>query len=245
MEKKKAKKKNSKSEDTKKDGKSTKLARKADGKLGKTEKDGKSNELARKKNKKVKESKKDSKKDSKKGTKKGTKKDNKKDNKKDTKKKGNGEKLARKATGEVKKETKKKDGEKLVKKDKKDSKKKEIKKSPKKLSKLKGNSKKLALSKYTLSGTTTITWPPYIPSETTFSTVETYSDEDIYLNLIYYTQPIGYEIFYNDEMTLYSTCNYEDGISICEKQNKMPEIFKIAPHNTYYGAAFNKCKKVV
>lgn len=62
-----------------------------------------------------------------------------------------------------------------------------------------------------------------------------------YHKYIYYTQPIGREIFYNSAMTNYKTCAYVNGIPACEKINKLPSSFTATSHKVYYGINFDQC----
>jgi len=63
-----------------------------------------------------------------------------------------------------------------------------------------------------------------------------------YYKYIYYTQPVGREIFYNNSMTIYKPCVYISGISSCEKSVTLPTSFSSAAHKVYYGVNFDKCK---
>jgi hypothetical protein len=63
-----------------------------------------------------------------------------------------------------------------------------------------------------------------------------------YYQYIYYTQPVGVQIFYNTSMTNYQRCNYIAGISSCEKVVNLPTSFTASAHKNYYGINFDKCK---
>jgi len=76
----------------------------------------------------------------------------------------------------------------------------------------------------------------FIPSK-----FKVYTPLQTYFTFVYYTQPIGYQIFYNDAMTEYTTCQYVNEISLCEKVVALPLQFTIAGHMTYFGIDFNKC----
>jgi hypothetical protein len=80
----------------------------------------------------------------------------------------------------------------------------------------------------------------YIPTVTTITT--SYTPIETYFNFIYYTQPIGYLIFYdNAAMTTYTRCEYIGGISTCEKKMVLPASFTVASHKIYYGLNFDQC----
>ena len=70
---------------------------------------------------------------------------------------------------------------------------------------------------------------------------QVYTPIQTYFNFVYYTQPLGFQIFYNDAMTEYTTCQYVNGISLCEKVVALPLQFSVAGHMTYFGIDFNKC----
>jgi hypothetical protein len=76
----------------------------------------------------------------------------------------------------------------------------------------------------------------FLPSKFTV-----YTPFQTYFQFVYYTQPIGYQIFYNDLMTEYTTCQYLNGISLCEKVVDLPLQFTVEGHMTYFGVDFNKC----
>jgi len=100
---------------------------------------------------------------------------------------------------------------------------------------------KKSVQKSNSSSTSMITFKPYIPTIKSITSVQKLSLEEIYFNFIYYTQPIGYEIFYDNDMTTYKTCQYSDGISICEKFVSLPTSFTIESHRMYYGVNFDQC----
>lgn len=79
----------------------------------------------------------------------------------------------------------------------------------------------------------------YIPS---YTEMKVYTPIDTYFTFIYYTQPIGYQIFYNDAMTEYTHCQYSHGISQCEKIITLPNDFSSESHITYFNINFEKCK---
>jgi hypothetical protein len=81
----------------------------------------------------------------------------------------------------------------------------------------------------------------FVPTESSITIVRNYSPLQIYFNFIYYTQPIGYMIYYNDEMTTYKTCEYMGGVSICEKVVTLPSSFAIDTHTHYFGIRFDDC----
>jgi len=62
-----------------------------------------------------------------------------------------------------------------------------------------------------------------------------------YFRYIYYSQPLGTQIFYNAGMTSYTVCSYVNGISSCELKFKLPSTFSSVSHYTYYGIDFSKC----
>jgi len=78
----------------------------------------------------------------------------------------------------------------------------------------------------------------YIP---TIKSVKTYTPVQTYTKFIYYTQPLGYEIFYDDGMLSYQVCSYSNGISSCESALTLPSTFTIDPHYSYYGVRFDQC----
>lgn len=78
----------------------------------------------------------------------------------------------------------------------------------------------------------------YIP---TYSQIKVYSPIDTYFSFVYYTQPIGYQIFYNDAMTEYTHCQYSNGISQCEKIITLPNEFTVENHLSYFNVNFEKC----
>lgn len=63
-----------------------------------------------------------------------------------------------------------------------------------------------------------------------------------YIRYIYYTQPIGREIFYNSDMTSYKSCHYVNGVSNCEKKEDLPTSFTSSAHKTYFGIDFEQCE---
>jgi hypothetical protein len=110
------------------------------------------------------------------------------------------------------------------------SKKVAIKKSVKKLHPIKFFSKKKKTSPILGKSYT------YIPA-----TFKVYTPLQTYFTFVYYTQPIGYQIFYNDNMTEFTTCQYVNGISLCEKVISLPLQFTALTHMTYFGINFDKC----
>lgn len=76
----------------------------------------------------------------------------------------------------------------------------------------------------------------YIPT-----TFKVYTPLQTYFTFVYYTQPIGFQIFYNDAMTEYTICQYVNGISLCEKVVTLPLQFSNIEHFTYFGNDFTKC----
>jgi hypothetical protein len=62
-----------------------------------------------------------------------------------------------------------------------------------------------------------------------------------YFRYIYFSQPLGTQIFYNADMTSYTVCTYIGGVSSCEKRYKLPEVFSSSAHNVYYGINFSNC----
>jgi len=81
----------------------------------------------------------------------------------------------------------------------------------------------------------------WVPSIKSISSYTTLTPVQYYTQFIYYTQPIGYEIFYDDKMTSYQTCSYIGGVSTCESTIKIPDSFRIDSHLTYYGVRFDQC----
>jgi hypothetical protein len=80
--------------------------------------------------------------------------------------------------------------------------------------------------------------PIFIPK---FSQFKTYTPIETYFKFIYYTQPIGLELFYDETMSSYETCSYVNGISTCERYVSLPSSFSIDSHNNYYGIRFDQC----
>jgi hypothetical protein len=62
-----------------------------------------------------------------------------------------------------------------------------------------------------------------------------------YIKYVYYTQPLGREVFYNNAMTTFARCTYVRGVSSCEKRVQLPQRFTAAAHKTYYGVNFDQC----
>lgn len=62
-----------------------------------------------------------------------------------------------------------------------------------------------------------------------------------YFRYIYYSQPLGIQIFYNPTMTSFTVCKYIHGVSSCELKLKLPAKFSSSSHKTYYGIDFSKC----
>ena len=89
--------------------------------------------------------------------------------------------------------------------------------------------------------TSTSTTYYYLPTTTYISVVESYTPLEVYLNFMLYTQPIGFEIFYNSQMTTFRTCRYMNGISICERSVALPATFTVESHRVYYGVNFDQC----
>jgi hypothetical protein len=179
-----------------------------------------------------------------------------KSSKKLTNKKKANKKSSKSKQNKVAKRTKKKQEDK--KKDEKDKKTKKEKKDNKKskkdeksnttspIKKVSGIKKALPTKPNTSStsvstsvSSTTVSF--FVPTETSITIVRNYSPLQIYFNFIYYTQPIGYMIYYNDEMTTYKTCEYMGGISLCEKTVTLPSSFTIDTHSHYFGIKFDDC----
>jgi len=78
----------------------------------------------------------------------------------------------------------------------------------------------------------------YIPS---YKQIKVYTPIETYFTFLYYTQPVGYHILYNDSMTEYVTCQYKNGISQCEKIITIPNEFTVENHVTYFNVNFEKC----
>ena len=70
-------------------------------------------------------------------------------------------------------------------------------------------------------------------------TLHKYEDLLGLLNDLYYTQPIGKYILYNQDMTIYKYCPYKKDIPDCEKFIEVPSLFTIEAHNIYYNITFN------
>jgi len=62
-----------------------------------------------------------------------------------------------------------------------------------------------------------------------------------YFRYIYYSQPLGTQIFYNASMTSFRICTYVNGVSSCELKFKLPSTFSSTSHNTYYNIDFSRC----
>jgi hypothetical protein len=62
-----------------------------------------------------------------------------------------------------------------------------------------------------------------------------------YYKYIFYTQPLGREIFYNPAMTSYRPCVYVQGVSNCDKIVSLPTSFTTNSHKVYYGINFDQC----
>lgn len=88
---------------------------------------------------------------------------------------------------------------------------------------------------------TQVIYKTYVPTITTIKKVETYKIEQIFYKFIYYTQPIGLEIFYDDKMTSYKSCDYKMGVSVCEESLSLPTSFKVESHKLYYDELFDQC----
>lgn len=74
--------------------------------------------------------------------------------------------------------------------------------------------------------------PQIVPAESLVKT---------YYKYIFYTQPIGREIFYDPSMTRFTTCSYVRGVSNCERRLVVPRVFTSASHKTYFGVNFEHC----
>ncbi len=113
----------------------------------------------------------------------------------------------------------------------------EVKSKSKSESKTKSKSK----SKYYYIFPKTLVTPQIVPNGS-LSTVRRvmYSN---YIRFIYYTQPIGRQIFYNSRMTTYRPCNYMNGISSCERLIRVPTTFTNDSHRVYYGIDFSTCSQ--
>jgi hypothetical protein len=68
-----------------------------------------------------------------------------------------------------------------------------------------------------------------------------YVNYNNYFRYIYYSQPLGIQIFYNSSMTSYTVCSYVNGIPSCELKYKLPITFSSNSHNTYYNIDFSSC----
>jgi len=65
-----------------------------------------------------------------------------------------------------------------------------------------------------------------------------------YYKYYYYTQPLGYQIFYNPTMTNYQRCLYVNGIPTCEKVLTLPKTFTTKNHKVYYNINFEECSGI-
>ena len=174
------------------------------------------------------------------------------------KKTSNKSKKSSKSKSKKAKSAKRTSKKQVVKKDEKDKKTKKDKKDKKKVKKDEKSSttspikkvsgiKKALPSKPNSSSTSVLTPVSsttvsfFVPTETSITIVRNYSPLQIYFNFIYYTQPIGYMIYYNNEMTTYKTCEYMGGISLCEKVVTLPSSFTIDTHSHYFGIKFDDC----
>jgi hypothetical protein len=82
--------------------------------------------------------------------------------------------------------------------------------------------------------------PKTVPAGT-FSQKNTDSIIKTYNKYIFYTQPMGIQIFYNSSMSNFRRCVYVAGISNCEKVISLPTSFSAASHMVYYGIHFDQC----
>jgi len=80
--------------------------------------------------------------------------------------------------------------------------------------------------------------PQIVPK---LSNVKQLYSVNTYYKYIYYTQPIGTEIFYDSGMTTFKICRYIAGISSCERHIKLPATFTVDSHQYYYGINFEQC----
>lgn len=154
---------------------------------------------------------------------------------KKAKKHGKSHRKAHKKPGKIHKKNKKSSHKKAKKPKKSHKKAKKVKKAKGKKGKKLSPIKKLAnknKSKSIVEKTYT-----FIPSK-----FKVYTPIQTYFNFVYYTQPLGFQIFYNDAMTEYTTCQYVNGISLCEKVVALPLQFTVAGHMTYFGIEFEKCE---
>merc|ERR1712032_994977 len=59
---------------------------------------------------------------------------------------------------------------------------------------------------------------------------------------IFYTQPLGTELFYNTpQFNDYQKCNYVNGIPVCEKDIKLPSSFSPDVHRNYFNMNVELC----
>jgi hypothetical protein len=78
----------------------------------------------------------------------------------------------------------------------------------------------------------------YIP---TITYVQHLTPVQVYLKYIYYTQPLGYEIYYDTGMSSYQICEYIEGVANCERLVSLPTSFQVESHKIYYGINFDTC----
>jgi hypothetical protein len=62
-----------------------------------------------------------------------------------------------------------------------------------------------------------------------------------YKKYIFYSQPIGQQILYNEDMTSYNKCSYKNNIPNCEEKLKIPASFSIMNNFNYFNFKFDKC----
>ena len=59
---------------------------------------------------------------------------------------------------------------------------------------------------------------------------------------IFYTQPLGTELFYsNPQFTNYEKCNYVNGIPVFEKDLRLPSTFTPDVHRNYFNMNLELC----
>jgi hypothetical protein len=64
---------------------------------------------------------------------------------------------------------------------------------------------------------------------------------EVKIDHVFYSPPIGNELFYTSNMDRFVNCRFINGISNCEKKLSLPETFSSSSHHVYYDINFNEC----
>ena len=58
---------------------------------------------------------------------------------------------------------------------------------------------------------------------------------------LFYTQPLGTELFYGNAFNRVERCNYVNGVPVCERDIRLPQTFSPNVHRFYYNMNIETC----